>query len=183
MGAAGRPIFTQDFSSDHIDGAPARHMSHGTQELHPISIALVISLGVIPIVRHAPVVPGGHRQLCKSPASAPPPSRALTVSCANLPPRPRLRRSPRAATVSPAHGSVVPGVLHQSCEPPATPSSSPASHRQLCEPLVHALRRPGHPPSVVRAPSLRHGSVARHGRPPSVLQICTLGRVSIARPR
>jgi len=72
IGAAARPIFTQDFLSDRMDGAPARHMSHGTQELHPISIALVISLGVIPIVRH---VPGGHRDIIPTP---PIPSSTLT---------------------------------------------------------------------------------------------------------
>ena len=162
IGAAARPLFTQDFPSDRIDGAPARHMSHGTQELHPISIALVISLEVIPIVRHASV-PTSLRQLCESsrlrhgshrPRRLPPPSCRVSAVPRNRrihqPPRPLPGRPPSVARIHSLRRCLrrFPASQRQFCEPPpsTTVSLVPPSHRLLCESSATA-------PSLVRGES------------------------------
>jgi len=134
----------------HLDSwpfAPFEHTGDTFSTKNP-GLSAVIAAGPVPQGVAAATaisgfrVVGGRYPVCgcrwsieSPPSPTPPPSRPAAVSCAN--PHPGPGSAPLGQS---------PSVLQ-------------------IRTLVHWLRRPRRPPSVVRIPSLGHGSVARPGRP------------------
>lgn len=110
-------------------------------------------------------------------SSKPTSSRPATVSCANPPPRPRLRRSSRPATISCANPSLPPRPSRPGRPPSAVRIPSlrdpvvPGGHRQLSESLAHAP-----------IPSSRAAAVSCANPAPSLVPVVPCPRPAALRP-
>jgi hypothetical protein len=92
---------------------------------------------------HASLLSASHRQLCEPPAT-PPSSRPATVSSANPPPRPRLRRWSGSAVTPPARQLRLRYVLNGPSSRPPNPYNRPTTRRLVSQDMRRA-EEPGKP--------------------------------------